>query len=187
MHISDVEETSLPAGAGWRARDKQYPYCRRQEGEDPLASSRPRNGRSSAAEICRHQALRPRRRRSDDPGKEAIIKYGASSACARSPYGMAHRGRLNMLTNVMAKPYRAIFHEFSGGSSNFDDVAAPGDGNITRHQYRPRVRRHHRPCRWSPIRRTLEAADPVVLGSDLRDPDRSRATWHYRRSLPVLL
>ena len=40
---------------------------------------------------------------------------------------MAHRGRLNMLAHVMAKPYRAIFHEFEGGSATPDDVEGSGD------------------------------------------------------------
>src|SRR5690606_23183470 len=42
-------------------------------------------------------------------------------------FGMAHRGRLNVLSQVMSKPHRAIFHEFKGGSFAPDDVEGSGD------------------------------------------------------------
>ncbi|MBX9665956.1 MAG: 2-oxoglutarate dehydrogenase E1 component, partial [Novosphingobium sp.] len=45
------------------------------------------------------------------PALEAVIKYGGQMGVREIIYGMAHRGRLNVLANVLAKPYRVIFHE----------------------------------------------------------------------------
>jgi 2-oxoglutarate dehydrogenase E1 component len=50
------------------------------------------------------------------PALEAVIKYGGQRGVKEIIYGMAHRGRLNILANVMAKPYRVIFHEFSAAA-----------------------------------------------------------------------
>src|SRR5690606_26289063 len=61
------------------------------------------------------------------PALEAVIKYGGQLGVRDIIYGMAHRGRLNVLANVMAKPYRVIFHEFSGGTANPQDVGGSGD------------------------------------------------------------
>src|SRR4029079_11461060 len=52
------------------------------------------------------------------PALEAVIKVGGQLGVREIVIGMPHRGRLNVLANVMAKPYRAIFNEFKGGSSH---------------------------------------------------------------------
>ena len=41
--------------------------------------------------------------------------------------GMPHRGRLNVLTNLMAKPCAAIFSEFLGGASTPEQIGGSGD------------------------------------------------------------
>ena len=61
------------------------------------------------------------------PALEQIIKRGGALGVQEIVIGMAHRGRLNTLAQVMAKPHRAIFHEFKGGSYAPDDVEGSGD------------------------------------------------------------
>lgn len=61
------------------------------------------------------------------PALEQIIKRGGQMGLKEIVLGMAHRGRLNVLAQVMGKPHRAIFHEFKGGSFKPDDVEGSGD------------------------------------------------------------
>ena len=78
---------------------------------------------------------------------------------------MAHRGRLNVLTNVMAKPHRAVFHEFKGGSYAPDDVE--GSGDVKYHLGASSDREFdgnkvHLSLTANPSH--LEIVDPVVMG-----------------------
>jgi 2-oxoglutarate dehydrogenase E1 component len=61
------------------------------------------------------------------PALEQIIKRGGALGVQEIVLGMAHRGRLNVLAQVMGKPHRAIFNEFKGGSFHPDDVEGSGD------------------------------------------------------------
>ncbi len=61
------------------------------------------------------------------PGLEQIIKRGGKLGLKEIVLGMPHRGRLNILCNVMGKDPQAIFHEFKGGAPNPDDVEGSGD------------------------------------------------------------
>ena len=61
------------------------------------------------------------------PAMEQIIKRGGQLGLKEIVLGMAHRGRLNVLTGVMGKPHRALFHEFKGGSFKPEDVEGSGD------------------------------------------------------------
>ncbi|MGB0086382.1 MAG: 2-oxoglutarate dehydrogenase E1 component [Rhodomicrobiaceae bacterium] len=99
------------------------------------------------------------------PALEQIIKRGGQLGVREIALGMAHRGRLNVLANVMAKPYRAIFHEFKGGSSHPDDVE--GSGDVKYHLGASSDREFdgnnvHLSLTANPSH--LEIVDPVVLG-----------------------
>ena len=48
------------------------------------------------------------------PALEQIIKKGGNLGAKEIKIGMPHRGRLNVLANVMGKPFKAIFSEFFG-------------------------------------------------------------------------
>ncbi len=122
------------------------------------------------------------------PALESIIKYGGQFGVREIAYGMSHRGRLNVLANVMAKPYRVIFHEFSGGSANPDDVGGSGDvkyhlGTSTDREF-DGIKVH---MSLVPNPSHLEAADPVVLGKVRAiQTDRNDLAEHIQ-VLPVLL
>src|ERR1700748_1591178 len=60
------------------------------------------------------------------PALEQIIKRGGNLGVKEIVFGIPHRGRLNVLTQVMGKPHRALFHEFKGGSANPDAVESSG-------------------------------------------------------------
>jgi 2-oxoglutarate dehydrogenase E1 component len=99
------------------------------------------------------------------PALEQIIKRGGQLGVREIALGMAHRGRLNVLANVMSKPYRAIFHEFKGGSAHPDDVE--GSGDVKYHLGASSDRDFdgnnvHLSLTANPSH--LEIVDPVVLG-----------------------
>jgi 2-oxoglutarate dehydrogenase E1 component len=99
------------------------------------------------------------------PALESIIKVGGAQGVNEIVIGMPHRGRLNVLANVMQKPFRIIFHEFSGGSSNPDDVGGSGDVKYHLGASTDRVfdgNRVHLSLTPNPSH--LEAVNPVVLG-----------------------
>ena len=99
------------------------------------------------------------------PALEAVIKYGGQYGVVSMVFGMAHRGRLNVLSNVLGKPYRAIFHEFAGGATNPADVGGSGDvkyhlGTSSDREF-DGIKVH---LSLVPNPSHLEAVDPVVLG-----------------------
>ncbi|WP_353644067.1 2-oxoglutarate dehydrogenase E1 component [Mesorhizobium sp. WSM2239] len=99
------------------------------------------------------------------PALEQIVKRGGSLGMQDIVLGMAHRGRLNVLSQVMAKPHRAIFHEFKGGSYAPDDVE--GSGDVKYHLGASSDREFdgnkvHLSLTANPSH--LEIVDPVVMG-----------------------
>ncbi|MBN2806355.1 MAG: 2-oxoglutarate dehydrogenase E1 component [Prolixibacteraceae bacterium] len=59
------------------------------------------------------------------PALDAIIEKGAELGIAEFIIGMAHRGRLNVLANILQKPYENIFREFNG--KEYEGDIALGD------------------------------------------------------------
>ncbi len=61
------------------------------------------------------------------PALEAMIARAASLGLREAVVGMAHRGRLNVLTNILCKPFTAMFAEFQGVAAYPDSVQGSGD------------------------------------------------------------
>jgi 2-oxoglutarate dehydrogenase E1 component len=121
------------------------------------------------------------------PALEQIIKRGGNLGLQEIVLGMAHRGRLNVLANVMGKPYSAIFHEFQGGSSTPDEVEGSGDvkyhlGSSSDRSFDNNV--VHLSLTANPSH--LEIVDPVVLGKARAKQDQ-RGDKTRTSVLPLLI
>jgi len=99
------------------------------------------------------------------PAVEQILKRGSQLGIEEIVIGMPHRGRLNVLTSIMCKPYVAMFSEFQGISSAPDGVMGSGDVKYHLGTSADRVfdgHKVHLSLTANPSH--LEAVNPVVLG-----------------------
>jgi 2-oxoglutarate dehydrogenase E1 component len=122
------------------------------------------------------------------PALEQIIKRGGALGVREIVIGMPHRGRLNVLAQVMAKPHRAIFHEFKGGSSTPNEVEGSGDVKYHLGASSDREFDHnkvHLSLTANPSH--LEIVDPVVLGKVRAKQDHLGATPDDRTMVMPLL
>ena len=62
------------------------------------------------------------------PALDAVIERGSELGIEEFVIGMAHRGRLNVLTNILKKPYEDVFREFA--AIDYDEEVALGDVQI---------------------------------------------------------
>jgi 2-oxoglutarate dehydrogenase E1 component len=122
------------------------------------------------------------------PALEQIIKRGGALGVKEIVLGMAHRGRLSVLAQVMGKPHRAIFHEFKGGSSTPNEIE--GSGDVKYHLGASSDRefdgnRVHLSLTANPSH--LEIVNPVVLGKVRAKQDQRGATPENRTMVMPLL
>lgn len=99
------------------------------------------------------------------PALDTIINLAGSQDVSEIIIGMAHRGRLNVLANIMGKTYEEIFNEFEGNST--PDLSY-GYGDVKYHMgYNSVIKSETgKPVylKLSPNPSHLEAVDPVVIG-----------------------
>ncbi|MCJ1365495.1 2-oxoglutarate dehydrogenase E1 component [Acarospora aff. strigata] len=106
------------------------------------------------------------------PGMKALIDRSVDYGVKDIVIGMPHRGRLNVLSNVVRKPNESIFSEFGGSAEASDE----GSGDVKYHlgmnfeRPTPSGKRVQLSLVANPSH--LEAEDPVVLG-------KTRALLHY--------
>lgn len=118
---------------------------------------------------------------------DAIINVSANDGVNEVVIGMAHRGRLNVLANIMGKTYEQIFSEFEG-TATLDQTM--GSGDVKYHMgygsevQTPDGKTIH--LKLMPNPSHLEAVDPVVVGFSRAKAD-VLYNSDYDKILPVLI
>ena len=121
------------------------------------------------------------------PALDAIIMMGATKGVKEVVIGMAHRGRLNVLANIMGKTYDLIFNEFEGTA--VPDLSF-GDGDVKYHLgYSSIVKDadgNEVHLKLVPNPSHLESVDPVVEGFSRAKAD-ILYNSEYDKILPILI
>ena len=121
------------------------------------------------------------------PALEQILKRGGQMGLKEVVIGMAHRGRLNVLNNVMSKPFRAITSEFLGNLANPEE--AGGSGDVKYHMGASSDRQfddNEIHLSLAPNPSHLEIVDPVVVGR-VRAKQQQQNDEERREVLGILL
>ncbi len=121
------------------------------------------------------------------PFLDAVINTSSQLGVKEVMIGMAHRGRLNVLANIMGKTYEQIFSEFEGTAK--PDLTM-GDGDVKYHMgYSSDIVTHSENkihLKLAPNPSHLEAVDPVVEGFL-----RAKIDFEYKgdvsKVLPILI
>jgi 2-oxoglutarate dehydrogenase E1 component len=120
------------------------------------------------------------------PGLDFMLQRGAELGVQEVVLGMAHRGRLNVLTNVFGKPASQIFSEFEGKEFADDDF----DGDVKYHlgytTERTLVNQKSVKMNIAPNPSHLEAVDPVVVGIARAKCNTDYAS-DFNKVLPILI
>ena len=122
------------------------------------------------------------------PAIHQFMETAAETGAEEVVMGMAHRGRLNVLANILDKPYAMIFHEFE---DNVRPDAYGGDGDVKYHRgfssdYRTTSGAEiHISLTANPSH--LEAVDPVVEGRTRAKQRRRDDTATRTKVLPLLI
>ncbi len=121
------------------------------------------------------------------PALDKIINKGAELDAEEVVIGMAHRGRLNVLANIMGKTYEEIFSEFEG---NQEVDLTMGDGDVKYHlgyaSHLDTTANRKMYVKLAPNPSHLEAVDPVVLGYCRAQID-DEYSGDMGKAIPVLI
>ncbi|WP_306215297.1 multifunctional oxoglutarate decarboxylase/oxoglutarate dehydrogenase thiamine pyrophosphate-binding subunit/dihydrolipoyllysine-residue succinyltransferase subunit [Actinoplanes sp. RD1] len=123
------------------------------------------------------------------PLLDAVLEDAAKAGLDEMVIGMAHRGRLNVLANIVGKPYEKIFNEFEG---QMDPKSAHGSGDVKYHlgqtgKYTTPDGENSTTVSVVANPSHLEAVDPVLEGIVRAKQDRLDLGLHGYTVLPVLV
>jgi len=120
------------------------------------------------------------------PALDAVIEHGAALGIHEYVIGMAHRGRLNVLGNILRKPYRQIFSEFEG--KQYAEETLLGDVKYHLGCTLETTTRNGKPVNLSiaPNPSHLEAVDPVMEGISRAKIDLKHNS-DYKKLAPILI